>query len=143
MIQVREYRDGDMAAIEDSVEMHGADSTMREIQNKGMFITLEDDGIPVATGGLVQKDVDTAEAWVKVDASLLSDGCLRDRIRLVRTLRTALNLVDECLGFPKMCSHVEDMFIKGERLVKVLGFKKTGLSKMYDNKAYNLYERSL
>jgi hypothetical protein len=89
------------------------------------------------------KTVDMAEAWAKVDASLLADGCLRDRIRLVRTLRAALDLVDECLGLPRMCSYVEDMFVKGERLVKVLGFKKMNSTRVSDNKTYNLYERVL
>ena len=142
MIRLREYQDGDMARITSAIESNIGDNECREKSNQGMFITLEKDGIPVATGGLIMSDVDTAEAWAKVDKYLVTQSSVKERVSLVRAFSEALDMVTDCLGFPMVFAVVQKGFVRGEKLAKVLKFDLMDDSYKRQGIIYNYYKRS-
>ena len=142
MIQVRPYRDGDLDAINNAIESGVLDSHCREIENQGLFLTLELNESPFAVGGLVMTDEDTAEAWAKVDMDIMSNSGLKLRVELVRAFSDALDMIGECLDFPVIYSVVKDGFIKGDRLARVLGFKQIEETITKDGKLYHYYKRA-
>jgi len=142
MIRLREYRDGDIDAISDAIESTVLDSQCRELYNDGLFVTLEKDGKPVATGGLVIKDENTAEAWAKVDVSIGSKSERKALHRLLRAFSEALELISESLGFPVVYACVQDGFKGGERFARALKFERIEESFDKDGKQYNYYRRA-
>lgn len=143
MIRLREYKKGDLEAIGEAVEPFYRSDKLGKYDNQGLFMTMELNGTPVATGGLILSDEDTAEAWIKVSKKMLVENNVLSKIRLLKSFSEALDVIDECLEFPMVYTAVLDGFERGEKFAEFLGFVDTDQTADIDGRKYNYYQRKL
>lgn len=94
------------------------------VYDRGVGITLEDDGKTIGCGGVVLHDDTVGELWLRISSEakpLIAMTAIKAGIKI---------LADSFPGVQLIC-RVKDNFSKGERLVQHLGFIKDHMEDNY------------
>ena len=137
-IRLREFKQGDIEAIEDLVEPFATEEILKVTE--GLSMTMTSDGKPVACGGVAARDEDSAEVWIVASKSLLA-GSLAVRFRLLHALMEVFNMVIKTLDYPLLYAAILDGFDRGERLAKLFKFEKMDQTLERDGHTYHYYKR--
>jgi len=138
MITIRKYKDGDIEAIGEVIEPLVTEG-VKEYADHSLYLTMDVNGKPMASGGLVALDEETAEGWVAISKNMCKESIFV-RMGLLRALREALDVINEHLGFPMTFVGVLEGFTDGVKLAGFLGFKKTDQTFTKDGLLYHYYK---
>ena len=118
-MRVREYRDEDWAKIEDPIESCSISGDLPTIAGENIAYTAEHGGRPIVCGGIIV-DGDKGYFWVR-----LSRESVLMPLKLVKMLKTVMDILSDSLDNPQLYAHVLEGFTQGERFARFFGFKKT------------------
>ena len=118
----------DWQAISDPVEGTGSPDVNGILcAERGLSVTLEIRGCPVMCGGIILYDDDNGEVWLRVSRSCKP----RD---IVEAALSGMQMFVKCFEKMKIWCRARTGFVKGERLIKWLGF-----TYQYQDDSYGVY----
>jgi len=101
------------------------------------LVTIEEDGIPLATGGIKMENTTTASCWL-----CLSKDAQAHIIEVYRTIRVWLDKIAKEKGIKRLQAYVDCSFKQGIRILEHLGFEfEHKLENFFGDKPADLYRR--
>lgn len=134
-MRLRLYKKGDYDAIEDSTEPLGRPADESLIEEYSVSLTIDDEGVPVACGGIIYDTETDGIVWVKI-----SNKMTRKTLVLVKVLRNGLDILIDSFGFKKITARVREDFCAGHRFIRHFGFKPTTETFKILSDTYRIYE---
>lgn len=137
MITLKEYEIEDWSKISDAVEpfmFHEPMKEFNQIVKRGLAVTVIEDGNVMVCGGVAYVNSKEGIIWIKV-----SKKCLKQSYKWARSMLDTFRLVMDSLGSMTITTYILEEFCKGERLARMIGMKKIGISEEFKGKMYNKY----
>ena len=133
---VRPFKVEDLSAFEPIEEGLLREDTelAKSIEESGLAITGIRDGIVWGCGG-VHPDGEHGEIWIR-----LSKDCLKHKLDTIRWLREGMKVIEETFGFRQINATIKCGFAQSIKLVKYLGFVKTG-TRTHEGQKWNIYSK--
>ena len=128
------YKDGDYEAILDKIEPIAGECDFSTIRERGMYLTMTKEGVPIGCGGVIMTSDTEGELWIKISRFM----CQKP-VTLMRVLKAGLEIIEKSFELDRITARVFEGFDSGSRLVSVLGFNST--SEIVDK--YRIYEKWL
>lgn len=112
---------------------------LESAEKKDRAFTLIDNGHLVVAGGIRQIWDGLGEAWM-----IPSDRIPKYKIKMIKTLRSHIDLITEEDGLRRLQATVRDDFDIAKKFIEFLGFKREGLMKNYgpDGTDHIMYSRT-
>ena len=134
-MNLRLYQKGDFDAITDCTEPIGRPTDENLILEYSVSLTVEDDGVPVACGGVIYDTETDGIVWLR-----LSNNMAHKTISLVRLLRNGLAILVDSFGFDRITARVKEDFGEGHRFARRFGFTPTKETFKIFSDTYRIYE---
>jgi len=132
LIELRICEDGDWESIADPVEMGLPE---QNVFQDSVGLTAIVDGEIRVVGGIWLVDEDTGYLWMKISKQIS-----KHPKQLMRVLREGLAILDDSFGVPHILTYVDENFVQGDRLCRLMGLERTEESKEHENKRYFVYK---
>jgi len=120
---VKLFEKSDWAKIVDPVEV-GIQKRDLSVFDRGIGVTVEDDGVVLGCGGVILHNDELGELWLKLSRGTKAITAMTGIYAGLKILRNSFE------GVTLFC-RVKDGFDKGERLARRLGFKRDRLEDNY------------
>lgn len=127
--QFRDFQISDLNSIEPIEPYMEIVEDWDKVKDNAIGITAVEDGVPIACGGVIVGE--EARFWVR------SSGA--KPFALFRIIQEAKSILMDSLGDMVYSALILSGFGRGEKLARILGFRKTDKTVEYNNKTYYRY----